>query len=305
MAEQPEVVCLGEAMVEFNQRQDGLFVQGFGGDTSNCAISAARQNASVGYLTSIGNDQFGAALRSLWQTENVDISQVLVNPNAPTGIYFVRHDSDGHHYTYYRKHSAASLMRPEDLPAAYIAGARILHVSAISQAISESAAATVNAAIQIANENNTLVAYDTNLRLNLWGEQQARSVIHEAMANCQIALPSYDDATTLCGKARPDDIIDFYLSLGAEVVVLKLGAEGSIVATSNTRDSIRGRRVDSIDTNGAGDTFAGAFLAEVAAGRDYVSAAKYANVAASLSTCRSGAVTAIHRREEVEAVIQG
>ncbi|MFT5114938.1 MAG: 2-dehydro-3-deoxygluconokinase, partial [Parasphingorhabdus sp.] len=88
----PDIICLGEAMVEFNQRPDGLLVQGFGGDTSNCAISAARQDATVAYITRVGDDHFGKCLIDLWSTENIDTSQVVRNNEASSGIYFVTHD---------------------------------------------------------------------------------------------------------------------------------------------------------------------------------------------------------------------
>lgn len=295
-----DIVCLGEPMLEFNQEADGSYRQGFGGDTSNAAISAARQNARVGYLTRLGADHFGDAFIDLWQAEGIDTRQVIRDPDNPTAIYFVTHDENGHHFSYRRADSAASRMQPGDFSADYIAAAKILHVSAISQAISAAAADTVFAAIEIARANDTRVAYDTNLRLNLWPERRARAVVHEAMRSCQIALPSYDDATVLTGLQAPQDIVDFYQQLGAELVVLKLGAKGCLVATPDDRTTIQGIAVSSIDANGAGDTFAGALLAEIAAGSHIQDAARYANAAAALSTGRKGAVSSIPRRVDVE-----
>ncbi len=294
-----DILCLGEPMLEFNQQPDGTFVEGFGGDTSNCAISAARQGARVGYITSVGDDQFGRKFMDLWEFEGVDISQVKIDANSPTGIYFVTHDKDGHHFSYYRKHSAASAMNPMDLCESYIADAKVLHVSAISQAISDSASDTVIEAINIANRNGTQVAYDTNLRLNLWSKEKARTIVHETMKHCHIALPSYDDACVLTELVEPNEIIDFYLALGAKFVVLKMGDKGAIVASHTDRESIAPVKVDSIDANGAGDTFAGAFLAEFIKGLPISEAASYANVAAAISTCSKGAVTSIPDHSQV------
>ncbi|NKB77223.1 MAG: sugar kinase [Gammaproteobacteria bacterium] len=295
---QLDIVCLGEPMLELNQQEDGTFMQGFGGDTSNCAISAARQGANVGYLTAIGDDPFGKDFLDLWDREGIDTSQVKLDPTAPTGLYLVTHNESGHHFTYYRKHSAASKMVPTDLNNEYISNAQILHVSAISQAISDSASDTVAEAIRTANKNNTKVAYDTNLRLNLWSKERAREVVHAAMAQCQILLPSYDDATILTQLDDPMEILDFYLKMKPEVVVLKLGDKGSIVATRDEVVSLEGEKVKSIDATGAGDTFAGAFLAELAGGSDPVQAAKYANIAAAISTQSRGAVSSIPNREQ-------
>lgn len=294
-----DLVCLGEPMVEFNQSEDGSFVQGYGGDTSNCAIAAARQGVSAGYVTCLGLDRFGDSLMTLWQSQQIDTTRVKRSPEFSTGIYFVTHDRTGHHFTYYRKHSAASNMVPSDIPEDYIATAGYLHVSAISQAISETATKSVQKAIQVANENNTVVSYDTNLRLALWSEDRAREVIHETMKSCQVALPSYDEARILTGLERPEEIVDFYLNLGPEVVALKLGKTGSMVATTQSRRTIEGADVDAVDANGAGDTYAGAFLAELINGRNPFDAGRYANLASAISTAASGAVNSIPTRDQV------
>ncbi len=299
----PDIVCLGEPMMEFNQQADGRYLPGHGGDTSNCAIAAARQGADAGYLCHVGADPFGDSFMALWAAEGVDASRVKRDPDAPTGIYFVTHSDAGHQFSYYRAGSAASRMTPEDLPADYIAGAKILHASGISQAISQSAADSVFAAIEIARANGVTVSYDTNLRLRLWPLERARAIIHAGVARAQIALPGLDDAEQLTGLSDPEAIADFYLGLGVEIVALTLGAAGTLVATRDARRTIAGRRVKAVDATGAGDTFDGAFLAEIAAGRDPFTAAAYANAAAALSTQGYGAVAPMPRRDQVDAFL--
>ncbi|MEM8588864.1 MAG: sugar kinase [Pseudomonadota bacterium] len=300
---QPDIICLGEPMMEFNQQQDGRYLSGHGGDTSNTAIAAARQGAKVGYLTRLGSDVFGDSFLDLWRTEVVDCAHVEQDPAAHTGIYFVTHGPDGHQFSYLRAGSAASRVTPGDLPADYIAGAKLLHVSGISQAISDSAADTVFRAMGIAREAGVRVSYDSNLRLRLWPIERARAVIHAAMTQCQIALPGLDDAVHLTGHDDPDAICDFYLGLGAEVVALTLGADGTLVATKDERRRVAGRRVETVDATAAGDMFDGAFLAELVAGSDPFSAARYANAAAALSTQGYGAVAPMPRRTAVEAFL--
>ena len=303
---QPEILCLGEPLLELNQQPDGLYLAGHGGDTSNCAIAAARQGASVGYWTKLGADAFGDSFMKVWAGENVDTSRIQRDNQAHTGIYFVTHGEAGHQFSYFRAGSAASRMVPDGLPLDYIAGARILHVSGISQAISDSAADAVFKAIEIARDAGVRVSYDSNLRLTLWPVDRARAVIHAAMARCHIALPGLDDAEHLTGLTEPNAIVDFYLGLGAEVVALTLGAGGTLVATPDERRRIAGLKVTPVDATGAGDMFDGAFLAEIAAGRDPFVAARYANAAAALSTQGFGAVAPMPRRQDVEAfLVQG
>jgi 2-dehydro-3-deoxygluconokinase len=308
MSTAPSIVCLGEPLIEFNRPREGdgrTWLQGFGGDSQNVAIAAARQGASAGYVTSLGQDWMGDAFLDLWKAEGVDASKVSRHPTAPTGVSFVTHTEAGHKFDYLRKNSAASLMQPEDLPLDYIAGARFLHVSAISQAISDSARATCDAAITAAHAAGVKVSYDTNLRLRLWDLDAARHTINATIARCDIALPSLDDSQQLTGLTSADDIADFYLTLGAPIVALKMSADGCLVATAKERFRMPPHPVTLVDATGAGDTFDGSFLARLLAGDDLQSAACYANVAAALSTLGYGAVTPIPRRADVLAVLKG
>ena len=304
MASSPALLSLGEPLIEFNRPREGdgrTWLQGFGGDSQNVVIAASRQGATTGYLTSLGQDWMGDAFVELWQSEGVDTAHVARHPSAPTGVSFVTHGPSGHKFDYLRKNSAASLMTPGGLPRDYIAGARILHLSAIGQAISDSARATCAAALEIARGAGVKVSYDTNLRLRLWDLETARRVIDATVACCDIALPSLDDSRQLTGLEAPDAIVDHYLRLGAPLVALKMAAEGCLVATPADRFRLAAHRVEAIDATGAGDTFDGSFLARLLAGDDLRSAAAYANVAAALSTQGYGAVTPIPREDAVRA----
>ncbi len=99
-----DLVALGEPMLEFNQTRgdSDQFLQGFGGDTSNCAIAAARLGASVAYVTRLGGDAFGRKILQLWEREGVDASGVAIDADANTGIYFVTHGAAGHEFSYLR-----------------------------------------------------------------------------------------------------------------------------------------------------------------------------------------------------------
>jgi len=299
-----DLLAIGEALVELNQPKEGApFVQGFGGDTSNAMIAAARLGADAAYFTAVGADRFGQALTELWLNEGVDASRIVVNGGAHTGLYFVTHGADGHEFSYMRAGSAASRISEADLPDGRIRATKILHVSGISQAISSSAADAAFAAIDIARDAKRLVSYDPNFRPKLWPLRRARAVIHEAMRSCDIALPGLDDGQALTGRSDADAIVDFYLRLGAPVVVLKLGKEGAIAATMRRRERIAGYSVAAVDATGAGDCFDGAFLAEYVARGDPFAAARFANVAAALSTLGYGAVAPLPRRLDVEAAI--
>lgn len=305
---QPAVVALGEPMVEFNQTRAGQpqYLQGFGGDTSNAIIACARQGVPCAYLTRIGNDTFGHMLRDLWHRESVGTQGVQTDSAAHTGVYFVTHDTDGksgHTFSYLRKDSAASRMTPDFLPRELIANAKFLHVSGISQAISASACDTVCAAIDIARSAGVQIAYDTNLRLRLWGIDAARAVITRSIGLADYVLPSLEDMLQIAQLSEPEVILDWCFAHGARNVVLKLGRDGCIAATRETRTRIAGHRVSAVDATGAGDCFDGALLARLVAGDALAVAARYANAAAALTTIGFGAVAPLPSRAQVESFL--
>lgn len=302
-----DILCLGEAMVEFNQTggaDSDQYLRGYGGDTSNCVIAAARQGASSAYCTLLGQDVFGDLLLDLWQREQVDISTIGRRSDSPTAIYFVTHGETGHTFTYYRKGSAASHMTPADLPGAALEQSKLLHVSGITLAVSDSLRETALAAMTRMRKAGRRVSFDTNLRLKLWPLETAREAIHAALKLSDIALPSLEDASTLTGLSDPLAILDYYRDMGIPLVVLKCGAEGVIVGSREGRWRLPGHRVPTVDATGAGDCFDGAFLAELVRGAAPLDAVAYANAAAALTTIGYGAVAPIPRRTAVEAFFQ-
>lgn len=299
-----KLLAFGEPLFELSQVEENgrtVFLSGHGGDTSNVAVAAARQGAAVQALAHVGDDAFGDSFVHLWQDEGIDTTHVTRNANAPTGVYFITHEADGHEFTYRRAGSAASLIAPHDLPEQALRECAILHVSGISQAISDSACDAVFAAIDLARSGGARISYDTNLRLKLWPLPRARAVILATIAQTDDCLPSLEDARTLTGLDDHSAIVDDLLGRGAKTVVLKLGAQGALLADGRIRERIAPYSVDVVDATGAGDTFDGAFLAERLRGASLVDAARYANAAAALSTTGHGAVGPIPTRQAVEA----
>jgi 2-dehydro-3-deoxygluconokinase len=241
----------------------------------------------------VGDDRFGAMLREMWRREGVDDRHVRTEPGAPTGLYFVEPSTGGHRFEYRRAGSAASRYRPEDLPLAAIAAAKVLHVSGITLAIGAGPRDAAFAAMAHARAHGVLVSFDPNLRTTLWPLAEARPVIGDALDLADLCLPSWDDAAVLTGLGDGDAVIDALLARGIATVALKLGAEGCVVATRQSRVAVPALRVDALDCTGAGDCFDGAFVTRLLRGDAPEAAARFANTAAALSTLGYGAVDPI------------
>lgn len=293
-----QILCLGEPLVEFVREPDGRYLRGVGGDTSNAAIAAARQGGDVGYLTSLGGDPFGQAVRDLWTRESVDHSAVRTDPDAPTGIYFVDPDPEGRHFTYYRTGSAASRMEPPDLDQTALDKAKILHVSGITLAVSDPLRRTTFAAIEA---TRATVSLDTNLRLKLWSAEEARAVTHAAAERAGILVTSVDDSATLTGLTEPIEIAAFYHRIGPGIVLVTCGADGAVLSVDGTPTRIAPASAEPVDSTGAGDSFAGAFLAWWLETGDPVMAARRAAIVAAGTVSGLGAVDPIPWRDAVLA----
>ena len=296
-----DILGLGEPLIEMVRLPDPIdgrpaYVQGFGGDTSTAIIAAARQGAKAGYISAVGDDMFGDALRDLWTREGVDHTHVLTRICDPTGVCFIDPDPAGRRFTYARRGSAASQFRPEDLDEAVVANARVLHLSGITLAVSATMREAALASVEIAVAHDTQVSLDLNNRPALWGRDMATEVLTTAAARADIVFASDDEANLLFGDETPDAIADRFLGIGAKIVVAKQGAKGALLATPQTRTPIPPAPSTPVDSSGAGDAFAGSFLAWYLETSDpHFAATKAAEVAAA-TVSGLGAVEPIPRR---------
>lgn len=300
-----DVIAIGEGLVEFNQTiaDEPTYLQGFGGDTSNAVIAAARAGVRCAYVSAVGDDVFGKSLMDFWRFSNVDTSQCAIESGAYTGLYFVTHTNQGHEFSYRRAGSAATKMRLNDLQRNALGSTQWLHYSGISLAISETARDQCAQAVRIACAAGAKISFDSNLRLKLWSLEEAKLHMIPAIAACDLFLPSLDDVTLLSGLTDPHAIVQWGHDLGAKQVVLKLGELGVLASDGHVVHSIAPIRVKAVDATGAGDCFAGNLLARLSLGDDLISAARYANAAAALSVQGFGAVAPLPSAEAVRALL--
>ena len=135
------------------------------------------------------------------------------------------------------------------MPSTYVAYDKILHISVISQAISPSSNNNVNSAIQIANKNDVLISYDTNLRFKLWSLELTRETIQKTIPFSDFLFPSLEDSIILSELTEQTDIVEYYLKIGAKLVALKLGSEDVLVANIDSCHKFNGKVVETVDAN--------------------------------------------------------
>jgi len=309
----PDVVTFGETMALFTPQETGplRYVAGYrlkmGGTESNVAIALARLGIQVGWFSRLGDDELGRFIVHNVRGEGVDTSRVMVDPTAPTGLYLKEISAVGDTTVYYyRKGSAASQMRPEDLDVAYIADARWLHVTGITPALSENAHETVARAIELARAAGREVSFDPNMRLKLWTVEQARAVMFPLIQRSTILLGGMEELSLLLQVDTPDAAADWALEQGCTLAVIKLGADGALVATATERRTVPPFTIPRVvDTVGAGDGFDAGFIAGRLLGRNPWQAAELGNVVGAHALMVQGDFEGYPTLAEAEAFMAG
>ena len=281
------------------------FKRGWGGDTSNFTVSAARQGVSVGHICRLGGDEFGKSFMDLWADEGIDTSRVLIEEDAWTAIYIISlMEGGGHDFTYYRAGSAASRYCVDDLDVEYISGAKAFHTSGISLAISKTVRDATLEALRISKESDGFNSFDVNMRAKLWDIETAREALAEAFGYSDVVFASMDDMNTLYGMTDMEEAARHLREMGVGIVVVKHGGEGCYVSTDKERFTMPGYKIDVVDSTGAGDAFDGAWVKGVLMGWDLRRTASFANAVGALTATGLGAVAPIPRYEDALRLIR-
>jgi 2-dehydro-3-deoxygluconokinase/2-dehydro-3-deoxygalactonokinase len=309
----PDVVTLGESLIQLNAVTRGplrhvtLFERHVAGAETTVAVCVRRQGLSSGLITRVGDDEFGKCILNWVRGEGVDTSQIRVDTEAPTGIYFVQRGfpipSESKMF-YYRKGSAGSRISPSDVDPDYLGAAKLFHTTGITPALSETALEATRKALEISISNNLIVSFDTNIRPVLWGSiDNAVRVLTPIIEKVDILFTDPRDASILLNVQDVDQMIDGFLKFGVETVVLKMGRKGAIAANRREKVSVQALAVYVEDPIGAGDAFAGTFITSRLKGRSLEESLKRAVIAGSLVVTVRGDEECLPSEEEIDANI--
>jgi 2-dehydro-3-deoxygluconokinase len=308
----PELVTLGETMILFLADQPGplreatTFRKLIAGAETNVAIGVCRLGHTAGWIGRVGDDELGRAILFRLRGEGVDLHHAQASPDAPTGLVIrEQRDVGPIEVAYYRRGSAASRLGPNDLDATYIQGARVLHLTGITPALSPSCKETVFAAAEIARAAGVAVVLDPNLRLKLWSADEARATLRDLAARADVLLPGADEAELLTGESDPVQAGRALLELGPQLVVVKVGADGCIAVTDS--EVVRAPALPLprvVDPVGAGDAFAAGFHVGRFRGFDLAETLWLANRCGALAMTVPGDIEGLPRWSEAIALTE-
>ncbi|MGN9838915.1 sugar kinase [Nonomuraea sp. H19] len=263
-----DLVTFGETMALFAARRTGPlrfardFDLGLGGAESNVAIGVARLGHSATWVGRVGADEFGDLIRSTLAGEGVDV-RAIPDPDAPTGLMIKgRRTADLIDVRYYRKDSAGSRLSAADLDPELIGSARVLHVSAITPALSDSARDAVRHAIATARAAGVLVSLDVNYRRALWTPEEAGAWLRKTVGDVDVLFATEAEGRLIADAAGPVELAHALAARGPRHVLVKLGAQGALELSEGEVRRAEPYRVTEVDSVGAGDAFAAGWLAD-------------------------------------------
>jgi 2-dehydro-3-deoxygluconokinase len=260
-------VTIGEPMAMFTANETGdlalteTFTKRLAGAELNVAIGMARLGFHSTYITKLGLDSFGRYIERAVRAEGIDTTLFTYSSENATGFQLKSRELKGNDPTveYFRKNSAASTLHADEYPESIFSDDIHLHLTGVAAAVSPSLRALCHKALDVAKANGNSVSFDTNLRPALWcSTQQMIEEINALAFKSDIVLPGIAEGKILTGSDVPEEIADFYLHQGVQMVVVKLGGDGAYYKLANGEFGVKpGQKVESVvDTVGAGDSFA-------------------------------------------------
>lgn len=308
-----QIAAIGEVMVELspfpsveaNGRE--LMALSFAGDTFNTAVYMARLGLQTDYVTKLGDDPYSQQILSRAASENLGTRLIERLPGRSPGLYIIRNTPDGEReFFYWRKEAPArELFSSAEAVTALtdkLSHYQCVYLSGITLAIiGETGRANLQTSLKTLRDKGVTIAFDSNFRPRLWRDKaEAQAAMIDVMAHTQIALLTLDDEQLLWGDNTIDGCIKRYSNIGIEELVLKRGAEDTVIVQDGKQTRVPVPPVINIvDTTGAGDTFNAGYLATRLNGGSPVEAAQQATRCAGVVIRHRGGVIDgdIFRRE--------
>ena len=300
------ITVIGSSNIDFVMRMERLpkvgesvadaeYMQTFGGKGANQAVAAARAGGTVSFVNCVGNDPYATQMVANFERDGIDTSHIFHETDVPSGTALIMVGESGNNYLGVAP-GANYRLTPErvDTKRSLIAASAVvlLQYEIVSQ--------TVERVLEIAREEQTPV---------LFNFAPARTFPTERLSLVHTLVVNESEAAALAG--RPVETEDDARSaaktlraMGPQVVIVTLGAAGSLVSSGDGVVHVPAYPVDAIDTTAAGDTYCGSLATALAEGRPLDEAVRFASAAAALSVRRMGAQPSTPWRAEIEEFLK-
>ena len=312
-----DITTVGEILIDLTQTgisDNGIpiYTANPGGAPANVAVAASKLGANTAFIGKVGNDAYGKLLCDTLKKYNVSTDGVITDKSANTTLAVVSVNENGERsFAFYRKNSADTLLSENEIIDLQLRNTHILHFGSVSLTAEPSRTATISA-VKRAKSFGAVISYDPNYRESLWSSlDEAVEQMKKPLDLVDILKVSDEELPLISGKTDVEDgakyLCDKY---NIKLVLVTLGAKGAYYRFKDCAGIVDGVSVTVADTNGAGDTFFGAFLSRMVYMEKYNPSdltedeikdmLAFSNNAAAITTSRSGAIPAMPTIGEID-----
>ena len=245
-----------EPNVGFDGQQN--FHKSVGGSPTNVAVASAQLGLRVALATKVGDDAFGDYVKGRLAGWGVDTAFVGTVTGAQTPLAFAAlTPPESPTVIFYRGPAAPdTTLTPADVPADVVRGCRILWISQASLAQGSTATTCLDWMSLRSGDNHTIL--DLDYRPSLWASPaDARAMAERAISLATVVVGNREECAIAVGTDEPDAAADALLAAGVGLAIIKLGADGVLLATATERVRIPAMPIDVVCGLGAGDAFGG------------------------------------------------
>lgn len=311
-----KLICMGECLIDFIPSNEELsFIGKAGGAPANVCACVGTLGADAYYLGEMSNDNFGKYLLNKLKKCHVKTDYIKTTSTCGTGLAFVTLDENNDRsFTFYRDPCADMLLDPKNVKKDFFEPGDVLHFCSVDLVDCPTKDAHKQA-IKYANENGAIVSFDVNLRLNIWNDGiKCLLTVKEFLPYCDIIKVTDEELKLITRESNISNGVKklFEISKQAKLIFVTMGEKGSISFDRCNSISMPAKRVDAVDTTGAGDCFSGVIIYNLLNRKDknkstllideMQNAIIMATKASSIVVCRKGAMESMPTLKEIEGV---
>ncbi len=271
-----DALCVGETM-SLVTPADGRGLAGAqdfaltcAGAESNVAVHLARAGLDARWVSRLGADPLGDRVLRDLAAHGVGLDLVERSVTEPTGVFFKAPGVSGTEVFYYRAGSAASAMGPGFIKPEVLTAARLVHLTGITPGLSQTCRALVEQLFSdLAGRDTPLLSFDVNFRAKVWPKDIAAPILLDLARRADVVLVGRDEAEELWGAADAPAIrallprVPYLVIKDADIGATEFTMDGTAV---DQVTFVPAPYVDVVEPVGAGDAFAGGYLAALLAG---------------------------------------
>ena len=312
---------VGELLIDFQSvgvaplKDTQQFVKKAGGAPANVVVQAVKLGQSATYLTKVGMDAFGEFLIETLAREGIDVSHISRSTQHDTSLAFVSFAENGEReFSFYRRNAADLYFTEDDFKDINFKRGDVLEFGSVALK-TDVAKATHKYLINKAREASALVCFDPNLRFNLWEDKELRQVVKEFASFADVIKVGEDELNFIC-ECEGTKAINSMFTGNLKVLLVTCGDKGAKLYVNGTLLTTHsGYKVKTVDTTGAGDSFFGAFIAQLMESgatpdnllgglMQYDKMLDFACKCGAYTTMNYGAIAAMGNKEKIDKAVK-